>query len=182
MQLVGPGTAPASAEHPERLAVAKVIGEAIRDLAGMRRLIERELVCEVSVAALSLLAVVERRGPLRVSEVAELLDVDLSVASRHTSALEHRGLVLRQPVQGDRRAHLVTLTNSGAQTLEQARRWLAGRLDASLAGWSLDRLSELAGSLAQLRADLMTFLQTELGTTDLGSPDQPAPTSGDTTE
>src|SRR5689334_20383171 len=95
--------APSSAA--DRVAAAKLIGDAIRDLAVMRRSIERQLVCDASIASLSVLSVLDRSGPLQVSEVASRLDVDLSVASRHTSTLERRGLVVRQQSPTDGRAH-----------------------------------------------------------------------------
>jgi DNA-binding MarR family transcriptional regulator len=148
----------AASPATDRVAVAKLIGDAIRDLAAMRRTIERELVCDASVASLSVLSVLDRAGPLHVSEVAAQLDVDLSVASRHTSALERRGLVVRHPSPTDRRAHVVSLTEAGAETLARARGWLAERLEASLESWSLDRLHTLADALAELRSDLATFM------------------------
>jgi DNA-binding MarR family transcriptional regulator len=159
MQLSTPETSSvASSSAVDRVAVAKLIGDAIRDLAVMRRTIERELVCDASIASLSVLSVLDRGGPLHVSEVAAQLDVDLSVASRHTSALERRGLVVRRPSPSDGRAHVVSLTGAGAETLARARGWLAERLEASLESWSLERLHALADALADLRSDLATFM------------------------
>jgi DNA-binding MarR family transcriptional regulator len=135
-----------------------MVGEAIRDLAVLRRLLERELVCNTSAASLAVLSTLERNGSRRVGEIAELMDVDLSVASRHTSALEAHGLVVREPASDDRRAHVISLTADGLTTLTQARRWVAERLDSALAAWPLDRLAGLAESLAELRGDLSTFI------------------------
>lgn len=169
----------------DRLAAAKVIGEAIRDLAGMRRRIERELVCDASIATLSVLSILERHGPVRVGEVAERVDVDLSVASRHTSALEQRGLVVRETSAGDRRAHVISVTVAGRATLAQARAWVAGRLDASLTDRPIERLTELADSLARLRADLTSLIPTSIpADADPRDPhhlDPAEPRSGDTT-
>src|SRR6478736_462965 len=100
----------------DRVAAARLIGDAIRDLSLMRRNLERELTCDASIASLSVLSALERNGPLHVSEIAALVDVDLSVASRHTSALERRGLAVRRPSPRDGRAHVVSLTGAGAET------------------------------------------------------------------
>jgi DNA-binding MarR family transcriptional regulator len=148
----------AVASSADRVTAATLIGDAIRDLAVMRRTLERELVCNVSIASLTVLSVLERNGPLHISEVAALVDIDLSVASRHTAALERSGFVVRRPSTHDRRAHVVSLTEPGAETLAQARRWLAERLEASLESWSLERLHTLGDALAELRADLSTFM------------------------
>lgn len=170
MQLsTAPGQTTTTASPKDRVAAATLIGDLIRDLAVMRRNLERQLVCDASIASLSVLSALERGGPLHVSEIAAALGVDLSVASRHASTLERQGLLVRRPSADDRRAHVVTLTESGAQTLAQPREWLAQRLEASLESWSLERLHDLADALTELRSDLSTFLPT------------PHTTTGDTT-
>ena len=68
----------------------------------------------------------------RLSELAELRDVDQSVISRQIVELERHGLVTRRADPSDRRACLVGLTADGLELLERAhvvrRQWLRDAL------------------------------------------------------
>jgi DNA-binding MarR family transcriptional regulator len=60
-------------------------------------------------------------GPLRITSLAALLEVDLSVASRQVKALEDAGFVRRAPDPADARAALVSATDAGQSALELVR-------------------------------------------------------------
>jgi DNA-binding MarR family transcriptional regulator len=60
-------------------------------------------------------------GPLRITALSGLLDVDLSVASRQVKALEDTGFVQRAPDPADARAALVSATEAGRAALEHVR-------------------------------------------------------------
>jgi DNA-binding MarR family transcriptional regulator len=77
-------------------------------------------------SGLSILSVLEREGPLGVSELAVRLGVDQSTASRQVRPLEAAGLVERGPDPVDRRASLLRPTEEGLRLRARVRSaWLA---------------------------------------------------------
>ena len=81
---------------------------------------------ELHKSGLSILSVLEREGPLGVSELGVRLGVDQSTASRQVRPLEVAGLVARDPDPADRRASLVRVTEAGLLLRARVRgTWLA---------------------------------------------------------
>ncbi|MEM7339254.1 MAG: MarR family transcriptional regulator [Actinomycetota bacterium] len=82
----------------------------------------------------SALAVIDRRGPLRLGELARLEQVTAPTITRVVTKLEERGLVSRTVDADDRRISYVTITETGHEQLQETRarrrRWLQARLDA----------------------------------------------------
>jgi DNA-binding MarR family transcriptional regulator len=68
---------------------------------------------ELSANDVHLLRTVAARGPVRASDLAAWQGVDKSTISTQIRRLEERGLVIRRPDPGDRRAVLVTATSQG---------------------------------------------------------------------
>lgn len=103
------------------------------------------------------LARIDGAGPLRLSDLAELLGVDVSTASRQVSAVEERGLVAREPVPGDRRAALLYLTAAGDELLRTYRETRRRLIGTAIADWAaadkralvtlLERFNEAIGHL-----------------------------------
>src|SRR3954470_13982339 len=88
----------------------------VRQLYGLgmvRRDIERHALAELGTQGFTALAAIQLHGPLRVSEVAQRLGVDLSVASRQIASLTAEGYVARREDDRDRRAQLVAATTAG---------------------------------------------------------------------
>ena len=79
----------------------------------------------------------ELSGPIWISELSNRLAVSKEQASRAVSALEKQGLVLREPVQSDRRAVTVSLTSEGRAFLEESH----AEMDRLLVG-NLEKLSD----------------------------------------
>jgi DNA-binding MarR family transcriptional regulator len=70
------------------------------------------------------LVVLATRGPQRVRDLAALLGVNSSTATRHCDRLESRGLLRRDSPAQDRRAVSVSITTSGrrcVRTVSRAR-------------------------------------------------------------
>jgi DNA-binding MarR family transcriptional regulator len=90
-------------------------------------------------------------GEHRLSELAELRNVDQSVISRQIGDLSDRGLVCRRPDPADRRASLVRLTPSGHELLgrvgELRRDWLRGAL-SRVPGTDVQATARIVGALA----------------------------------
>ncbi len=105
-------------------------------------------------SAVMILSLVERHGPARVGELADVAHVDASVISRQLAHLEQEGLVARSPDPRDGRAHQIGITTSGALALSEGRRRLEDLVTERLAGWDTDDLTALADGVRRLLADL----------------------------
>ncbi|GAA3300959.1 hypothetical protein GCM10020295_43040 [Streptomyces cinereospinus] len=64
-----------------------------------------------SAAVLTLLG---RHGDMRMSRLAELLSVDMSVTSRHVAHVAERGWIERSPDPADKRSRILRLTPPAA--------------------------------------------------------------------
>ena len=67
------------------------------------------------------LRVLKRHGVMRLSELSDHLRIAPRSATEVVDALESRGLVVRRPDPGDRRATLVEVTEHGAGVLDAIR-------------------------------------------------------------
>lgn len=80
-----------------------------------------------------ILAILEARGPQRLSEVAAQLAVTPATASDAVSALAAKGFVVKRKAAGDARALAIGLTARGKQRARRAAQWpgvLAGAVDS----------------------------------------------------
>ncbi|BFH69697.1 MAG: MarR family transcriptional regulator [Paenibacillus dendritiformis] len=105
----------------------------------------------LTVAQYSLLNVIERRGPGKVSMLAEQLGVTSSAVTVMIDRLLDSGLVDRVPDKSDRRVVLVSITEAGHHLLRQAqdrsRRTLTAYLSLLEEG-ELEQLVRLSEKLA----------------------------------
>ena len=109
-------------------------------------------VCQPRSQAAALWAV-QSHGPLRLADLAALLDVDASNLSRTVSALVDAGLVRREAGE-DRRARVLTLTAKGRRVGERLRLEWSSALGARLSEWSDKDLAAAAKVLSRLTASL----------------------------
>ncbi len=150
----GPSSLPPSTTVVERL---------VRQLYGLgmvQREINRHALAELGSQGFAALAIVGLHGPLRVSDVAGRLHVDLSVASRQVAALDRAGYVTREPDGDDRRALVVGLTERGTAVLRDTHRRMVTAFGHALGDWDERDIAALADGLARLRADFETDLRT----------------------
>jgi DNA-binding MarR family transcriptional regulator len=75
---------------------------------------------ETTIAQYRTLVVLASRGPQRMVDLAEALDVAPSTAGRMCDRLVRKGLVRRHRARGDRRTVLVSVTTTGRQVVDQA--------------------------------------------------------------
>ena len=99
------------------------------------------------------LAAIVREGPLRVSEVAAHLMVDLSVASRQVGALQAAGYVSRERDADDGRASVLAPTPAGERVLAESHRRMVDEVAEVLDDWPDREVAALTAALARLRAD-----------------------------
>lgn len=95
-----------------------------------------------------------RGGPMRPSEVASHLGLDLSTVSRHVAGLDKAGLVVRSPDPDDGRAQLLQLTESGERALADAMGRRRDLLLEVMADWPADDRQQLADLLTRLDTGL----------------------------
>jgi DNA-binding MarR family transcriptional regulator len=135
---------------------AKSVERLVREIYGLgviRREIARHALAELGTQGFNALAVVHVGGPMRVSDVAERLGVDLSVASRQVSALIKGGYLEREADEADRRAYLVRTTEPGQRVLKESHRRMVHAFRRALADWSSEDVATLSAALARLSTD-----------------------------
>src|SRR4051794_39474520 len=93
------------------------LSEAFWEVARRLRHASRESLAEWDVAPshARALGVLDRLGPLRLSDLAERLRIAPRSTTEVVDGLEERGLVQRRPDPDDRRATYVSLTAAGQQ-------------------------------------------------------------------
>lgn len=96
----------------------------------------------------------ESDGPVRLSELAAALELDLSTVSRQARHLVDIGLVTRQSDPDDGRAARLALSERGCAVLDAVRRSRRDVLRSTLASWDATERSQLASSIARLAADM----------------------------
>jgi DNA-binding MarR family transcriptional regulator len=102
-----------------------------------------------SAAVLTLLG---RYGDMRMSRLAELLSVDMSVTSRHVTHIADRGWIDRSPDPADKRSRILHLTPAGLARLEALSERTTQLLAERLGDWSDEEVAQLTRLMARLRA------------------------------
>lgn len=120
----------------------------------VQRELARHALAELGSQGFAALGIVHVHGPVRVSDVARRLSVDLSVASRQVAALEAAGYVRRDPDPEDRRAQRVSTTDAGRRVLGECHRRMVGAFARALEDWSADDVAALSAHLERLREDV----------------------------
>ena len=114
--------------------------------------VARDLGC--SKGTLAIVRILQRRGTLQVSDVAHVLRVDISVASRQVSQLVDDGLVERAVDDEDRRVRTVRLSPAGRSLALEIGAALDRRADELFSNWSADELAAAVATLDRLTGTL----------------------------
>jgi DNA-binding MarR family transcriptional regulator len=128
-----------------------------------RERLQRALGLPLSETNLGVLRMVQRHGPIAVSEVARRLEVDLSNASRQLRALEDEGLVTRSADPADRRVARVAVTAAGRRVLDRARAIALNDYAVALDDWTVRDRAHLADLLDRFRVALLATEPDESG-------------------
>ena len=137
--------------QPESSVEALVV--ALYRLGVVQRAIVRDSLAELGGQGLIALSLLHRRGPQRVSAIAERLHVDLSVASRQVAALVRAGYAARTADPEDRRAQRIAITPAGERVVRETHKRMVAAYAAAMPDWPEDEIRALAGKLDQLRED-----------------------------
>ncbi|MGD0436640.1 MAG: MarR family winged helix-turn-helix transcriptional regulator [Bryobacteraceae bacterium] len=112
-------------------------------------------------ALFPMLVVIERKGPIGVVELAELVARDYTTVSRQIAKLDGLGLISRRPSKTDKRLREAVITAKGkkmTRALDAARERMAAAL---LAKWSKRDLKELARLMRRFADDFQSLAMPE---------------------
>ncbi|WKX10618.1 MarR family winged helix-turn-helix transcriptional regulator [Streptomyces sp. NL15-2K] len=102
--------------------------------------------------AAAVLTILDRHGDMRLSKLAELLAVDMSVTSRQVAHVVDRGWIERCPDPVDKRSRILRLTPAGREQMDELTRRTTRMLAERLSDWRDDEIAELTRLMARLRA------------------------------
>jgi DNA-binding MarR family transcriptional regulator len=146
--------------HISRSAL-RALHEALIDMGGFFNrpqndaILLREAGVSLDHALFPLLVLIQRRGPLRIGDLADWIGRDYTTVSRQVAKLEKLGLVTRRAGRTDARVTETVVTDQGqavSDMLDAARERLARN---ALAGWSKTDLAEFTRLLRRF-ADSLT--------------------------
>jgi DNA-binding MarR family transcriptional regulator len=114
------------------------------------------------------------RGPARISDLAPLVQADLSTVSRQVSALAALGLVSKATDPADGRAQLIALTEDGRDVAQAITDLRASWLEDLLRTWEPHEVQHFSALLDRLGDHLSDWLL-DRGATLPGPPAEVAP-------
>ncbi|MEU9118329.1 MarR family transcriptional regulator [Streptomyces sp. NPDC048506] len=120
-------------------------------IGAVKREMGRVLPQDCPPASAGVLTLLDRHGEMRMSQLAELLAIDMSVTSRHVAHVCERGWVERKPDPADKRSRLLRLTPGGRELLEELSERYTATLARYLGDWSDTDVGRLNELLARLR-------------------------------
>jgi DNA-binding MarR family transcriptional regulator len=125
---------------------------AMYDVAGAARRLSRA--DPIDTGAVRLLAQVADNGPCRLSELAGHAGLDLSTVSRHARELVDQGYLLRSGDPDDKRAVLMSVSETGLALLADVFDARVAAVAPVLDHWTDDDRAQLAHLLRRLADDL----------------------------
>ncbi|MFB4195612.1 MarR family winged helix-turn-helix transcriptional regulator [Streptomyces carpaticus] len=127
------------------------LGRQLWAVGAINREMGRSLPHDCPPATLGLISVLSRKGEQRMGGLADLLGVDISVASRYAAHAVERGWVERTPDPADKRSRLLRVTASGEALLAELSLRYTDALARYLADWSAADVGHLNDLLFRLR-------------------------------
>ncbi|MEU6354977.1 MarR family transcriptional regulator [Streptomyces sp. NPDC047072] len=118
----------------------------------VKRELGRLMPAECPSGSAAVLTLLGRYGDMRMSKLAELLAVDMSVTSRHVAHVVERGWIERSPDPADKRSRILRLTPAGHAQLDEMSRRTCRLLAERLSDWSDAEVAQLTVLMARLRA------------------------------
>ncbi|MFD8013829.1 MarR family winged helix-turn-helix transcriptional regulator [Streptomyces sp. NPDC058955] len=127
------------------------LARAISAFGAVKRGLARVLPGDCQGGSAAVLALLKHHGDMRMSRLAELMAVDMSVCSRHVAHTVTHGWVERLPDPDDGRSRILRLTDEGVAMLAELDRRVTEAFARHLAEWSDDDVALLTTLLARLR-------------------------------
>ncbi|TVY07732.1 MarR family winged helix-turn-helix transcriptional regulator [Paenibacillus cremeus] len=101
-----------------------------------------------------LLCELSERGPIGINEVAELLLLNISTASRQVATLEKKNYITRYPDPTNGRISLLQISPEGKSMLDAMRAVRSRAYEEIFKDWSSDEVHDLTSKLGRLNRDL----------------------------
>ncbi|MEI5527467.1 MarR family transcriptional regulator [Streptomyces brasiliscabiei] len=157
------------AHYEELVRQLSAVGAVKRELARM-------LPHECPGGSAGVLTLLGRHGEMRMSRLAELLAVDMSVTSRHVAHVAERGWIERLPDPVDKRSRILRLTPAGRAVIAELDRRSSRLMADRLSDWSDDEVGQLARLLGRLRESFDATAPPRTPVEPLRTPAEPAGT------
>ncbi|MEU4034074.1 MarR family winged helix-turn-helix transcriptional regulator [Streptomyces collinus] len=133
------------AQYEELARQLSAVGAVKRDLG-------RILPPDCPTGSAAVLTLLGRHGDMRMSKLAELLSVDMSVTSRHVAHVAARGWIERHPDPADKRSRILRLSPAGLEQLDELSLRTTHLLAERLSDWTDDEVGQLIRLMTRLRA------------------------------
>ncbi|MBM7438019.1 MarR family winged helix-turn-helix transcriptional regulator [Streptomyces sp. HB132] len=117
----------------------------------VKRGLARILPAECPGGSATVLTLLAKYGEMRITRLAELLSVNMSVTSRHVTHAVENGWVERLPDPEDKRSRILRLTPAGNELLDDLTRRTTEMFAHNLIDWSDDEVGQLNTLLSRLR-------------------------------
>ncbi|MDX3308951.1 MarR family transcriptional regulator [Streptomyces sp. ME08-AFT2] len=147
----------------------------LRAFGAVKRDLGRILPQDCSAGSAAVLALLGSHGDMRMSNLSELLAVDMSVTSRHAAHLAERGWITRSPDPADKRSRILHLTPEGHAMLADLSRRSTNLLAERLGDWTDAEVGRLIGLLTRLRASFGDCRSTSHRPPPAAPPPEPEP-------
>ncbi|MEN0130896.1 MAG: MarR family winged helix-turn-helix transcriptional regulator [Brevundimonas sp.] len=146
-QLPTGNPSPGPSAHLELLRAMESLTRTLRETGTG---LARDVDC--SRATLAVIRTLDANGPMAVGDIAHLLRVDISVASRHVSLMADDGYVERQVDPTDRRVRTIALSERGQVRTREIEAALEARTRTVFDDWTEPELDEAIAVLRRLAA------------------------------
>ncbi|WP_327368786.1 MarR family winged helix-turn-helix transcriptional regulator [Streptomyces sp. NBC_01217] len=136
------------------MAVRSQYEELARQLSAIgsvKRGLTRLLPAECPAGSAAVLSLLREHGEMRISRLAELMAIDMSVTSRHVAHVAEHGWIERFPDPADKRSRILRLTPAGRELLGDLNQRVTEMFVHNLSDWSDDEVGQLNTLLARLR-------------------------------
>ncbi|MHA5047966.1 MarR family winged helix-turn-helix transcriptional regulator [Streptomyces sp. SD15] len=129
----------------------KELARQLSAIGAVKREMARILPVDCPAGSAAVLTLIDRYGEMRMSRLAELLAVDMSVTSRHVAHIADRGWIERSPDPADKRSRILRLTAEGHQQLDELSRRTSQLFADRLSDWSDHEVGQLIQLMGRLR-------------------------------
>ncbi|MFS0696329.1 MarR family winged helix-turn-helix transcriptional regulator [Streptomyces nitrosporeus] len=123
----------------------------ISAVGAVKRGLARILPAECPGGSATVLTLLNKYGEMRITRLAELLAVDMSVTSRHVAHAVENGWLERLADPTDKRSRILRLTPAGVELLDDLNRRTTEMFAHNLTDWTDEEVGQLNTLLSRLR-------------------------------
>ena len=152
--VAGPNPSAAEVAVDQIQASLQVVARSITQVRVHERLLQSAGVRLDRAGAAALYKLYVHGDAMRVTALAEMLDVDTPTVTRKIQQLERDGLVVRNADPDDGRASRIGLTAAGRRTLQRVLKARRAWLERLLEGWDHEDLARFGALLGRFSASL----------------------------